>query len=72
MRRRGAERSPHAHLDQRRFRRGQDIGRLRAEGVDVRRFVLCASRETLLKRLRRRNLGLDPLGREGFAVEHIR
>lgn len=72
MRRRGAERSPHAHLDQRRFRRGQDIGRLRAEGVDVRRFVLCASRETLLKRLRRQNLGLDPLGREVFAVEHIR
>jgi hypothetical protein len=40
--------------------------------VDVRHMVLCASRETILKRLRRRNLGLDPLGREVFAVEHIR
>ncbi|MDR0861691.1 MAG: AAA family ATPase [Oscillospiraceae bacterium] len=30
------------------------IGKLRGDGVDVRHFILCASRETLLKRLSRR------------------
>lgn len=30
------------------------VGKLRADGVDVRHFALCASRETLLKRLRSR------------------
>lgn len=47
------------------------IGRLQGEGVDVRHIVLCTSRETVLKRLRRRNLGLDPRGREAFAIEAL-
>ncbi|WJH35586.1 AAA family ATPase [Paenibacillus sp. CC-CFT747] len=35
------------------------VGRLRREGADVRHFALCASRETLLKRLRSRREGPD-------------
>ncbi len=45
------------------------IGRLQKDGVHVRHVILCASRETLLKRLRRRSLGM--LGRERFAVDAI-
>ncbi|WP_027086108.1 AAA family ATPase [Cohnella panacarvi] len=33
---------------------GEIVGRLRADGADVRHFALLASRETLLKRLRKR------------------
>jgi len=33
------------------------VGRLRGDGVDVRHFALCASRETLLRRLRSRGEG---------------
>ena len=52
------------------------IGRLRAEGVDVRHMVLCASRETILKRLRVRNLRPSMMARsvmkkESFAVSAI-
>ena len=45
------------------------VVRLQSEGVCVRHFILYASRETILKRLRRRSLGL--LRREGFAVAAI-
>ena len=45
------------------------IQRLTDEGVPVAHCILCASRETILKRLRRRNLGM--LGREAFAMEAI-
>lgn len=52
------------------------IGRLRAEGVDVRHFVLYASRETILKRLSVRNLRPSMMRRsvmkkESFAVSAI-
>lgn len=33
------------------------VGRLRSEGADLRHFTLCASKETLLKRLRTRGEG---------------
>lgn len=45
------------------------IRRLTREGVPVRHVMLRASRETLLRRLRTRSLGM--LGREAFAVEAI-
>ncbi len=45
------------------------IGDLRRRGADVRHFVLYASRETLLKRLKKRALG--NLSREQFAVDAI-
>ncbi|GIO92218.1 AAA family ATPase [Paenibacillus lactis] len=35
------------------------VGRLRRDGVDVRHFTLCASREVLLKRLRSRYEGAN-------------
>ena len=52
------------------------IGRLRSEGVDVRNMVLCASRETILKRLRARNLRPSMMvgsvmKKESFAVSAI-
>lgn len=43
------------------------IGRLREAGHDVRHFALLAGRETVLKRLTERGLGLG-LRRESFAV----
>lgn len=45
------------------------VGRLEAEGVPVMHIILYASRETILKRLRKRSLGR--LGSEAFAVEAI-
>ncbi len=45
------------------------LGRLAREGVQVRHVILCASRETLLKRLKKRSLGR--LDKETFAVEAI-
>ena len=45
------------------------VGRLLDEGVPVTHIVLYASRETILKRLRKRSLGR--LGSEAFAVEAI-
>jgi len=45
------------------------IQRLTDEGVPVTHIILYASRETILKRLRRRSLGR--LDREAFAVEAI-
>lgn len=45
------------------------VGRLEDEGVPVVHIVLYASRETILKRLRKRSLGR--LGSEAFAVEAI-
>lgn len=45
------------------------LGRLERAGVEVRRFALWASRETLLRRLKKRSLGR--LGKERFAVEAI-
>ena len=45
------------------------IGRLRADGVDVRHFILWASRETILKRLRLRLSGI--FGRDTFAKKSI-
>lgn len=56
------------------------VGRLRAEGHDVRHFALLATRETVLRRLRERGLGhlLANLGgadmalrRESFAVGNL-
>ncbi|MDE7243930.1 MAG: AAA family ATPase [Oscillospiraceae bacterium] len=47
------------------------IGRLQAEGVQVRHFILYASRETILKRLRLRTLWLNTLRRESFAISAI-
>ncbi len=35
------------------------VGRLRADGADVRHFALCASKETLLRRLRSRGDGAN-------------
>ena len=45
------------------------VQRLADEGVPVLHVILYASRETILKRLRKRSLGR--LGREAFAVEAI-
>lgn len=45
------------------------VGRLEDEGVPVVHIVLYASRETILKRLKKRSLGR--LGSEAFAVESI-
>lgn len=45
------------------------VGRLEAESVPVVHIVLYASRETILKRLKKRSLGR--LGSEAFAVEAI-
>lgn len=45
------------------------VGRLEAEGVPVVHIILYASRETILKRLKKRSLGR--LGSEAFAVEAI-
>ncbi len=45
------------------------IGRLQSDGVQIRHFILYASRETILKRLRKRNLGA--LCREKFAIDAI-
>lgn len=45
------------------------VGRLEDEGVPVVHIVLYASRETILKRLKKRSLGR--LGSEAFAVEAI-
>lgn len=47
------------------------IGRLQAEGVQIRHFILYAGRETILKRLWARNLRLNILRRESFAVSAI-
>lgn len=47
------------------------IQRLTDEGVQVKHFILYASRETILKRLRLRNLRLNALRRESFAVNAI-
>lgn len=44
----------------------QIIGRLEKDGVPVRHVILCAGRETILKRLKKRNLGR--LSKEDFAV----
>ncbi|WP_329147046.1 AAA family ATPase [Streptomyces niveus] len=46
------------------------IGRLREEGHDVRHFALLAGRETVLKRLTERGLGLG-LKRGSFAVAKL-
>lgn len=46
------------------------VGRLREEGHDVRHFALLAGRETVLKRLTERGLGLG-LKRESFAVAKL-
>ncbi|MDE7261082.1 MAG: ATP-binding protein [Oscillospiraceae bacterium] len=48
---------------------GEIIQRLVDEGVPVVHVVLCASRETILKRLKRRSFGR--LSQEAFAVEAI-
>ncbi|MBQ8185574.1 MAG: AAA family ATPase [Clostridia bacterium] len=45
------------------------IGQLRRDGVDVRHFILYASRETLTARLQKRALG--DLSREQFALDAI-
>lgn len=45
------------------------VGRLKDAGVPVVHIILYASRETILKRLRKRSLGR--LGSEAFAVEAI-
>lgn len=45
------------------------VSRLRTEGVEIRHIILSASRETLLKRLKKRSLGR--LSREEFAVQAI-
>lgn len=45
------------------------VGRLEDEGVPVVHVILCASRETILKRLKKRSLGR--LGGEAFAVGAI-
>lgn len=45
------------------------IRRLEDDGVPVTHFILYAGRETILKRLKKRSLGM--LGRERFAVEAI-
>lgn len=45
------------------------VGRLKDEGVPVVHIILYASRETILKRLRKRSLGR--LSSEAFAVEAI-
>lgn len=45
------------------------VGRLEDEGVPVVHIILYASRETILKRLKKRSLGR--LGGEAFAVEAI-
>lgn len=47
------------------------IGKLRADGIEIKHFILYASRETILRRLRARNLRLSILGRESFAVSAI-
>ena len=47
------------------------IGKLQVDGIEVKHFILYASRETILKRLRMRNLGLSILQRESFAVNAI-
>jgi hypothetical protein len=45
------------------------VGRLRADGFEVRHFALLADRATVLGRLRKRGLG--SLKRAGFAVERV-
>lgn len=45
------------------------IGEMRRNGTDVRHFVLYANRDTLLKRLKKRSMGI--LSREQFAVDGI-
>jgi hypothetical protein len=58
----------------------ETVGRLRERGHDVRHFALLAGRETVLRRLRERNLGHvvgflagkdTPPRRESFAVAHL-
>ncbi|OLT21936.1 hypothetical protein BJF78_33680 [Pseudonocardia sp. CNS-139] len=46
------------------------VGRLRADGHDVRHFALLARRETVLRRLRERGFGRG-LKRESFAVRRL-
>ncbi|MEU3773340.1 AAA family ATPase [Streptomyces sp. NPDC032472] len=48
----------------------ETVGRLREAGHDVRHFALLAERETVLRRLRERGLGLG-LKRESFAVSRL-
>jgi broad-specificity NMP kinase len=45
------------------------IGRLRDDGLEVRHFILYASKETIIKNLKARGLGR--LKRESFAVQSI-
>ena len=45
------------------------IGRLRDDGTEIRHFILYASAETIIKRLKRRSFGR--LKRESFAVDSI-
>ncbi|MGE5654157.1 MAG: AAA family ATPase, partial [Bacillota bacterium] len=45
------------------------IGALRRDGIDVQHYILYASRETLLKRLRLRSIRM--LGSESFALRSI-
>lgn len=47
------------------------IGRLQGEGVPVKHFILYAGRETIVRRLRARNLGMDIIRRESFALNAI-
>lgn len=46
----------------------ETVGRLREAGHEVRHFALLARRETVLRRLRNRGLGLR---RDDFAVAHL-
>lgn len=45
------------------------LGRLEADGLPVKRFILYASRKTLLRRLKKRSFGR--LSREQFALDSI-
>ncbi len=47
------------------------IGKLQADGIEVKHFILYARRETILKRLRKRNFYLNISRRENFAVSAI-
>lgn len=47
------------------------IGRLQSEGVQVKHFILYAGRETILRRLQRRNLLFNIHRREKFAIDAI-
>lgn len=47
------------------------IEKLQSDGIEVKHFILYASRETILKRLQMRNFHLSILRRESFAVSAI-